>query len=208
MIVLPLTDGAIWQAADILRAGGTIIYPTETAYALGADPGNLQAVRKVFAIKGRDQKKPLGLVAGSLEQVQALCEIYPEEEKLARQYWPAALSIVLQLRSNPSTEWLRGLRLTTAGRDTVSIRVSPSTTVLELCTRFRFPIIATSANKSGKGEIFDPQTINRMFDHPPMPDLVLDGGTLPMSPMSTIVRVEDGEIKVLRHGAVKISNSK
>ncbi len=203
MRVIPLSDRALQEAIRVLRHGGTVIVPTETAYGLAADPRNPDAVKRLFAIKGRDAQKPLGLMAGSLKQVRSLCEMNAAEKKLAER-WPAPLSIVLQLRENLSTKWLNAFALVTAGSNRVSIRVSGHPWVRQLCLAFGFPLIATSANMSGAGEVFDPRAFNSMLNHPPQPDLLINGGVLPRSAMSTVICVVHGTPQVLRAGAVKV----
>lgn len=206
MKVLCLSDESLKEAAGILLYGGTVVYPTETAYGLAADPFNPDAVQKIFLLKGRNEGKPLGLIAASTEQVEALCILNPEERALFR-YWPGALSIVLALRTDLSPERSKGLSQTTGRLGTMSIRVSSHPSARNLAELLGHPIIATSANRSGGGEIYDLQTFNRMFDRSPTPDLFIDAGTLPTVKPSTVALVEDGKVRVLRQGSVIITNS-
>jgi L-threonylcarbamoyladenylate synthase len=205
MRVLALTDDSILEGAETLRAGGTVVYPTETAYALGADPFNPEAVRRVFALKGRDERKPLGLLAASLEQVQDLCEMNATERLLA-QRWPAALSLVLRIL--PREGSIReALDLVSAKTGTVSIRVSSYARARKLAETLGHPIITTSANRSGNGECFSVQEIRAQFRENPQPDYVLDGGSIDRGLMSTVVQVQDGVPVVLRSGAVDLSKA-
>lgn len=203
MKTLPLFREALEEAAHVLRNGGTVVYPTETAYALGADPFQLAAVEAVFAIKGRNGSKPLGLIASSVEQVEELCNVAPDERALFH-FWPGALSLVLKIYTNLSVEWLRGLKLATAGSDRVSLRVSGNGWARDLAATLCHPIIATSANRSGAGECYSVEEVQKQLADGVQPDLLLDGGTLDRVRPSTVVLVEHGTIKVLRKGAVKI----
>lgn len=204
MKVLHHSEGSLKQAADILRAGGTVVYPTETAYALGADPRNPEAVKKVFAIKGRDDGKPMGLVASSLLQVEALCILNDTERELASPFWPGALSMVLALRTDLSPEWYKGLALTAARLGTMSIRVSSHPSARRLAELLGYPIIATSANHTGGGECYSAEEVQTQLADGQQPDLLLEGGILDRVQPSTVVLVENGTIQVLREGPVKI----
>lgn len=207
MKVLHHFEESLKQAADILRAGGTVVYPTETAYALGADPRNPEAVKKVFAIKGRDDGKPMGLVAGSLQQVEQLCVLSDVERKFAVQFWPGALSMVLALRTNLLPEWYKGLSLTTARLGTISIRVSSHPSARKLAELLGSPIIATSANRSGSGECYSAEEAQKQLADDKQPDLLLDGGTLTKVLPSTVVLFRDHKPVVVRQGPVVITNS-
>ena len=205
MQILPLSNEVLANAIVILHGGGTVVYPTETAYALGADPFQLKGVASVFALKGRDTHKPLGLIAGSVEQVETLCEVHPDERALFR-YWPGALSFVLPFRNNLSTEWLKGLVLATAAGDRVSVRVSSHPVARKLAELLGHPIIATSANRSGDAEIYDAQTLRKVFKCSPQPNLVIAAGTLPIVKPSTVVIFRDHKPVVVRQGPVIIQN--
>ncbi|MBI3956581.1 MAG: threonylcarbamoyl-AMP synthase [Candidatus Kerfeldbacteria bacterium] len=204
MKTMALTDDAILEAATVIRSGGTVVYPTETAYALGADPFNTAAVGNVFALKGRSENKPLGLIAASREQVEEHCVINPVESQLMDHYWPGALSIVLPIRAPQDAE-REAFMHTTAGWDTVSIRVSGSPWARKLAEAVGRPIIATSANISGGPNCFTVGDLAKQFSGDRQPDLLLDGGDLPASAMSTLVAVQEGKPVVLRQGAVRLS---
>ncbi len=190
-------------AVQVLRSGGVIAFPTETTYGLGCDPRNAKAVAQVFKIKGRGKNKPLPLAASSLSQVKRVAVLDRASASLGQRCWPGPLTLVLPAR--------RGLRLQrlVAPKGEVAIRVSSSPFVRELVRAYGFPIVATSANKSGEPECRSGRSVVRAFQGAQTkPDLVLDLGALPRRKPSTIARVcPDGKVAVLRRGAVRISQN-
>lgn len=203
MRIIPITDEAVHEAAHILREGGTVVYPTETAYGLAADPFNITGVRYVFELKGRADDKPLGLLASSMHEVGVVAELHPDEERLTT-YWPGALSLVLDARFPENPVHAEAFRAVCAGGTTVSIRISSNAWAAKLARTIGYPIIATSANRSGQPACYALKDVLAQFTHARKPDLLLDAGELPKMPTSTVVRVEKGEVIVLREGAVKI----
>jgi L-threonylcarbamoyladenylate synthase len=195
MIVLRVTKRnvkiAIAAAVKVLKRSGIIAYPTETTYGLGCDPRNAKAVRRIYAIKGREKKKPLLLVASSTQQVKKVAKIVGKNLTLANRFWPGPLTLVLPAK---------------VGKKEVAIRISSSPLVQLLTGAHGFPIVSTSANKSGEEGCRSGRAIVAAFQNQKeRPDLVIDVGSLPKRKASTIARVEeDGEVEVLRHGTVKI----
>src|SRR5712692_8459329 len=91
-----VTQEEIKKAANILRAGGLVAFPTETVYGLGANALDAEAVRKIFALKGRPQTSPLIVHVASVEQARELAAEWPEDaERLANKFWPGPLTIVV-----------------------------------------------------------------------------------------------------------------
>lgn len=195
-------SGAIRDACRVLRAGGVIAYPTETVYGLGCDPRDEKAVARIFRMKGREKRKPLLLVASSFAQVRRVAIVRGPALRLAKRHWPGPLTLVLPVR--------RGARLARAVvRDgNVAIRVSSSPVVRAIAHRFGFPIVSTSANRSGELECRSGRAVRRLFERMRQgPDVIVDGGTLPRRKPSTVARVaQDGTVEVLRRGAVRISS--
>lgn len=182
---------------NILKAGGVIAFPTETTYGLGCDPRNKKAVARIYKIKGRERGKPLPLVATSVEQVKKIVDFgvgarFPRPgamtaplRKLMKHYWPGPLTLVL-------------------GR--MAIRVSSHPLVRQMARAFGFPIIATSANKSGQPECRSGRAVARIFStQKNAPDLLIDAGALRHRKSSTIARVRhDGSAEILRQGAIRL----
>lgn len=189
-----VTAGALRQVLASLRSGGVVVYPTDTAYGLAADPADPRAVRRVFAIKGRRAEKQLPLIAGRTADVAAYARLSGLSLKLAKKYWPGPLTIVLPQRfaSRPP------------GRGTSAVRVPASAWARAIASGFGGPITSTSANLSGRPAVYGPTAIRRSFaGRRHRPDIFLDAGRLPRRPPSTIVKVEKGRIVILRPGPIR-----
>jgi L-threonylcarbamoyladenylate synthase len=184
----------------ILKCGGVIVYPTETAYGLGADFLNPKAVKKVYQIKGRNYKKPLSVIVSSLKMAKQYVKFNRLSLKLAKKYWPGPLTLVLKSQKLKVKSQNYNSKIKTLG-----LRISSNKLATAIVKKLGRPLTATSANVSGKGECFSVKDIIRQFQHQKyQPDLVIDAGRLPKKRMSTIVQVIDNQVKVLRRGAVKL----
>jgi len=179
-----------------LKNGGVVTYPTETAYALGCDVANQKAVDLVFELKKRAKSKTLPLIAGSLAMVKKFCQMSADEERLAKKYWPGALTIVFKIK--------KGIKLakgTVAKDGTVAVRVSSNKTARELSLALGAPIVSTSANLAGEGECYSVDDAKKSFFDSVV---FLDVGRLKKQKPSTIVKIENSKIKILRQGEIKI----
>jgi L-threonylcarbamoyladenylate synthase len=179
----------ITRTAEVLKSGGVIVYPTDTAYGLGADATNPAAVQRVFDLKGRDRAKPIHVVVRDLVMAKSLVEFNPLAEKIFQKLLPGPLTIVLPKKSHV-------LDLLTGGLPTLGIRVPNHPICLELSQSVNFPYTATSANLSGSTTPYSPNEVTVQAD------FLLDGDTLPRVAPSTIVDLSDNEIKILREGPV------
>ena len=188
-----MTDARVEdRAAEVLRGGGVVAYPTDTFYGLAVDPRNADAVGVLFAVKGRDAGKPSPLIAASLEQAQLAVVFNDIAEVLARRFWPGPLSVVL-----PAREGL--CRAAIGGGATAAIRVPDHDVARAVAGAFGFCVTATSANVSGRPPArrptdIDPEVVARV-------DLVIDGVT-PGGEPSTIVDVTGGTPRLVRAGAI------
>lgn len=191
---------AIRAAVRVLKQGGVIAFPTETTYGLGCDPRNARAVAKIFSIKGREKQKPLLLVGAGMSDVRRVARRSSHVRALASRYWPGPLTLVLPSRASAR------LANAVAPRGEVAIRVSASPLVRALVAAYGFPIIATSANRSGESDSRSGRAVVRAFDgRRHAPDLLLDIGALPRRKPSTVARVRpDGTVEVLRSGSVRM----
>ncbi len=185
-------EPAIEKAASVLRAGGLVVYPTDTLYGLGCDALNGEALKKVFAVKKRPEDKPLSIAVSSLEMMRRYTQVTPEAEALAKRFLPGALTLVLRKKDLPD--------ILTAGEKNVAIRIPGNKLALRLIGTLGHPISATSANLSGMEPPVTAEEAMRQIQV----DLVLDSGRLEARIPSTIVDLS-GRPKLLREGKIKWS---
>jgi L-threonylcarbamoyladenylate synthase len=181
------------QAGSRVRTGELIIYPTDTLYALGGRALDAEAAAKVRNAKGRDQRKPLPLVAADAGQARRLCAAWPATaDRLATRFWPGPLTLVLPARAEVPVE-------VTAGTGTVAVRVPGSALTRRLCEAAGGAIVSTSANRSGAPA---PLTCaEAVAGVGAFAALALDGG--PGQPRSsTIVDLRGDFPRLLREGPV------
>lgn len=184
MKIVKPTKAGILQAVKILKNHGVIIYPTDTAYALGGFFNSPKAIKKILQIKKRGDNK-FTLVASSLNQVEKFFKLNKTQKDLAKKFWPGPLSLVVSKK--------------------FAVRVPKNKIAKDLAKLAGLPLIATSANISGRQTLYDIQKVIKEFQKTKnQPDLIIDSGRLKKIETSTIVSVVKKEIKILRAGAVKI----
>jgi len=182
----------IQKAAEIIRAGGLVVFPTETVYGLGANALDAAAVRKIYALKGRPATSPLIVHVGSIEQAREYAAEWPEEaERLSRQYWPGPLTLVVPKKPVIPDE-------VTAGLGTVGLRMPRHPVALELLRAAGVPIAAPSANRFTQLSPTTAQHVREAFgDETPF---LLDGGPCEVGLESTVIGVTSDGLEVLRPG--------
>ena len=190
--ILQPTEENLLLAANLIKRGELVSFPTETVYGLGADGLNVEACRKIFIAKGRPSDKPLSLHVASLEMAEKIAKITSRAEKLFAAFCPGALTIIL-----PKNKIVPDF--VTCGRASVGIRFPANDVALSLIRFAGVPIAAPSANLSGKTP---PTTAQEVFDNlsGKIP-LILDGGQCTFGISSTIIDLT-AEPKILRHGAI------
>ncbi len=187
------------KAVSILKKGGVIIFPTETSYGIGCDATNDNAVKKLLAIKGRGLEKGLPVLIESLDKMNKCFRFTKTVKELARIFWPGALNIIISRKK----ECFLSEYCEKDGFQSVRISSHPIATAL--VHQLGFPIVATSANKSGEKASYKIKEIKKIFkDSEIKPDFYLDFGDLPDNPASTTVKVDGDKITVLRMGVVVI----
>ncbi|MEK5490446.1 L-threonylcarbamoyladenylate synthase [Paenibacillus sp. FSL R7-0297] len=187
---------AIAAAAAMLRSGGTVAFPTETVYGLGADARNTSAVEAVFAAKGRPSDNPLIVHIARREELEGLViEVHPVASALMDAFWPGPLTLVLPVRPGVLSP------LVTAGLDTVGVRMPGHPVALALLRAAECPVAAPSANRSGRPS--PTLAAHVMEDLAGYIGGVLDGGAAGVGLESTVVQVQpDGTVAVLRPGGI------
>jgi L-threonylcarbamoyladenylate synthase len=182
------------EAAELLRGGGLVAFPTETVYGLGAHALDEAAVRRVFAAKGRPADNPLIVHVAEAEQaLRVATSLPPLARELAAAHWPGPLTLVLDARPDVPAA-------TRAGLPTVAVRVPAHPLALALLAGADVPVAAPSANRSGRPSPTTAQHVRDDLDG--LVDAVLDGGPCAVGLESTVVDVRGAVPVVLRQGAV------
>lgn len=185
-----MSDDDLTEAADAIRRGEAVVYPTETVYGMGADATNPDAVERVFDIKGRPRDNPLSAGFPDVEAALEHVVVDEVEEAFMRRFLPGPVTVVVERR-----ETLPDVLV--AGRDRVGVRVPDHELARDLFRAAGTPVTATSANRSGTGSITHPSQLSTEIRDAVA--FVLDGGTLPGTE-STVV--DPGRGIVHRRGAM------
>jgi len=186
---------SIAKAVEILRAGGLVVFPTETVYGLGADASNPKAVARVFEAKGRPHFNPLIAHVTGLAMAGQHGRLHPRAHALAKAFWPGPLTLIAPRRAESSV-----CDLACAGLETIALRAPAHPTAQQLLEAFGAPIVAPSANRSG--HVSPTTAAHARDDLRDRVDLILDGGPCEIGLESTIVAIDDhGRATLLRLGA-------
>lgn len=189
------TKEVISRASDALKQGEILSFPTETVYGLGADATNTKAVAKIFSAKNRPSFNPLILHFSSIDMAEKYVIINPLAKKLSDAFWPGPFTMVLPLKKNNGIS-----KLITAGLETVAIRIPKHPVAQEILLEFSGPIAAPSANKSGHISPTCAQHVNEEFGNEI--GMIIDGGPCDNGIESTIVKVNDDHLLLLRPGNI------
>jgi L-threonylcarbamoyladenylate synthase len=185
----------IARAVQILRSGGLVAFPTETVYGLGADATNASAIRRVFQVKGRPATNPLIVHVADESVARRYARTWPPAAaKLAAEFWPGPLTLVMPKHPSIVPE-------VTAGLDTVGLRSPDHPVALELLRAFDGPLAGPSANRSSH---VSPTTAQHVRDEFPDDeiDLIVDGGPCAVGIESTVLDLSSDVPRILRPGAV------
>ena len=192
--IVPADAAGIARAAERVCAGGVIVYPTETVYGLGADPFNVDALDRIFAIKGREAGKALLLLIRGQEDLDALtAEVSRAARDLMEAFWPGPLTLVF--RAHPGLP-----ERLTGGGSTVALRVSGAPAARALLSHIGGPVTSTSANRSGAPPALSASEAAAALGG--RVDLILDGGPAADTRPSTLVDVSGGGADILREGRI------
>lgn len=182
-------------ARNILK-GRNIVFPTETVYGIGANAFDKEACEKIFQIKGRQKNKPLLVLISNLDMLDSIVETKNKvENKLIEKFWPGPLTIVFKKKIESNIP-----DVVTAGGDTIGIRMTSGKVARMLLEGSGVPIVAPSANISGHPTGTKIETIIKELGD--KVDYILDYGDIKEEVPSTIVKVENEEIVILRQGKI------
>ena len=180
------SDEDVERAAELLRDGAVVAFPTETVYGLGARADREAAVERVYEVKQRPREKKAALLVTGLESARAYATPFSRAaERLARRFWPGPLTLVVPGRET---------------EDFVGLRCPDCEVTLRMLELAGVPVIAPSANLTGEPPAKSAQEVLDVFDGKVA--AILDGGRAELGVASTVVRVSPEGIEILREGAV------
>jgi len=184
------------ESVSVLKKGGIIAYPTETFYGLGAKYDLENALERLYEIKKRPIEKAMPLIIGDIEQLHLLTEeIGNAAKRLIDKFWPGPLTMLFNARSNLSKYLVSENR--------IAVRMPGESFALKLVRASGFPITSTSANISGMPPANNAEMVIRYFKEDI--DLIIDGGETRGGLPSTIIDITEEKIRLIRRGAVDIS---
>ena len=197
------------EKKKVINIGCVVAYPTESFYALGVNATDTEAVQKLFRLKRREHNKPIALIAADLKQVKEFFFLSAAEEKLARKYWPGALTILLKPKTpsspNPSSGRRGGISSRVLGTRRIGVRVPSHAGARRLARQVGAPITATSANISGQPPTKSYAKIKRDF-----PGILIRPGRCGrQTKPSTVIEIRRHRVNVIRPGSralTKINN--
>ena len=193
-MIVPETTETLEHAAKLIANGGLIAFRTDTFYGLGADPLNREAVTRIKTLKGREDNKPILLLVADATDVDRLMIDKSEDfAEVARSFWPGPLTIVGVAAPELPQEL-------TAGTGTIGLRLPNDDNVRSLVSLCGGALTATSANASGSPPACSAQEVADYF--PTGIDLIIDGGDVTATELSTVLDLSEPEPRVIREGAV------
>ncbi|HEY7508479.1 MAG TPA: L-threonylcarbamoyladenylate synthase [Nitrososphaera sp.] len=189
MEILDYPDG-VSRCASIVKQGGVVVFPTDTVYGIGCDPYSDSAVSRIFSIKGRQEDKPLPVLAASIQDAQKLVRLGKTGTLLAKKFWPGALTIVAPLADSKISAGVL------AGKKSLAVRVPAGNCTLQLLSLCKY-LVGTSANPSGRPSPKTAQEVSLTgYDA-----ILVDAGAL-IGTESTIVDVTGPRLEITRQGAI------
>lgn len=180
----------IEMAREILRRGGTLVYPTDTVYGLAANIFHEQAVSNVYRMKKRSKDKPVSVCVSQIQSIKTVAHLDPLVEKIVQEILPGPYTLILPRKVNVPAH-------ITAGTDKIGVRIPDNIICREIS--MEFPITTTSANISGHSPPLSAREAQIELDD--LPDIIIDSGPCPTGISSTVVDLTVNPPTILREGA-------
>ncbi|MHB1086448.1 MAG: L-threonylcarbamoyladenylate synthase [Minisyncoccota bacterium] len=191
---------AAQMAAEVLRSGGVVLYPTDTLYGLGADALSDEAVAKIFDIKGRDEGKPMHAIVADVDMAAKYTEVSGIARLLNDRLPKGQVTFITQKKEGLDEGISKQI-------ETFGFRIPQHAFCIEMIRAFGGPITATSANASGKKpERSVPAILAQLGSGAAPIDLIIDGGGLPAREPSTVINLTHSHPLIVREGAVPASD--
>ena len=192
MLKVDCDKEGIEKTFQVIKKGGIVVFPTDTVYGIGCNPYNANSVEKIYEIKYREKIKSLPVLAYSLDTVKEIARIDTFTEKIIKKYWPGPLTLILELTDK---KLKKSLNLD----NKIAVRIPDSKCTLKLLEKCGL-LVGTSANISGSPPSTDPKECLKNITNY---DVFLNGGTITSKGESTIIEIENEEIKIIRKGVLK-----
>jgi L-threonylcarbamoyladenylate synthase len=187
-------DAAARKAAQILRDGGVIGYPTETVYGLGCDPHDSKAVKRIAKLKGRESNKPFLILLPNEEALSGISKSLPNYVRsLTQKFWPGPLTLLVRHQNQFPNDLIREQPL-------IGVRVSPDPFCMALMKQFDHPIVSTSANPARENPARSGREVIRYFEN--RIDALFDDGERKAQQPSTILDVSSETPRLIREGTI------
>jgi len=181
----------IEKASKIISHGGIVIFPTDTVYGIGCDPYNKASVEKIYKIKSRDIIKSVPILTYSAEAAERIAQFDQLAKKIVKKFWPGPLTLILKVTDEKIK---RSLNL----ENKIAVRVPNHRCTLELLKKCNY-LVGTSANISGDLPHTNPEEcLEKMQNY----DVFVDGGIITSNGESTIIEIENEEVKIIREGSL------
>lgn len=187
-------DSKARTVVEVIKNGGIAIIPTDTVYGISADVLNEKAVEKIYKIKKRKTSNPCSILVSNIDMIKKVVKrISPEEEKVINKFFPGAITLILE-KNNIIPD------IVTSGLKTVGIRMPNDNFLLQVIELLGNPIVATSLNMAGEKsktqiENIPDQILNNV-------DCIVDNGITKIGVASTVVKLEEKEVKIIREGPI------
>ena len=195
--ILSNDDAGVKRACKIIKSGGLVALPTETVYGLGADATNSKAIDLIYKIKGRPSTNPLIIHVFENKDVLEITDKDEIAQDLSSKFWPGPLTIVLNKKNNSK---LKIAKNALAGLSTIAVRVPAHPVFRNLLKKCNLPIACPSANFSGKLTTTRFEDVLSSFSG--KIDAIIDGGPCPIGVESTIIKIENQNLSILRPGKI------
>jgi L-threonylcarbamoyladenylate synthase len=190
-------DDHIKKATEVIKKGGIVIFPTDTAFGIGCRIDNRESVEKLFSVRKRPTTQPMPILCNTIEMVEQHVTDIPKEvkERLMEGYWPGGLTIILPADLEKVPGLVRG------GSLSVGVRIPKHDGVLSMITGAGVPILGPSANFHGEKTPYQLSDINPELIY--LTDYIVPGGCT-LCRESTVIDCTESPWKVIRQGAVKV----
>ncbi len=184
------------EIIEVLDNDGVIIFPTDTVYGIGCNPFSIKALNKLFEFKQRDYTKPINVLTDSIDKIKLVStNISSKEMEIMNKYFPSDLTIILNKKDNVPD-------ILTANLNTIGVRIPNSDIALTILKEYKYPIATTSVNISGEKPSLEVKDFYDDFKD--KVDIIVEGGKSKIGIPSTIIKIENNNVNVLRQGNLKV----